>query len=181
MQPKKISISLTCGLISGLAMVLLTTILYLGGVNAFLGPVAYWGYVTPLAMAIIAPLAEKKARGGYLEFRDALKASFLVFVITLALQTLFTWVLMNYIDPPFRQAVEQVTQARTEKLLHDMMHMDQEKIDEAMAREQGVNHFTLPKLLMGLAFWYVVFFIVSLLIAAIVRKKKPEFSESDFK
>lgn len=180
MQPKKISFALTYGLIGGLAMVLLTTILYLAGVGAFLGPFAYWGNAIPLVLAIVAVLAEKKARGGYIELRDALKACFLVFVIALALQTLFNWVLLNFIDQPFRQAVEQETMLRTEKWLQ-RMGLDQEKVDEAISREQGVNHFTIPKLMMGLAIWYIVLFLVSLLIAAIVRKKKPEFSESDFK
>jgi len=180
MQPRKISIALICGLISGLAMVLLTTILYLGGVNVFLGPVAYWGYLIPFAMAVVAPLAEKKARGGYLEFRDALKAAFLVFVIAYALQTLFNWILLNYIDQPFRQAVEQETLIRTEKLL-SRMGMGQEKIDEAIARQRGVNQFTLTKSVTGLALWYVVLFLIALLIAAIVKKKKPEFNESEFK
>jgi hypothetical protein len=179
MQPKKISIALTYGLIAGLAMVLLTTILYLAGVNAFLGKFAYFGNLLPLAMAIVASLAEKKARGGFLEFRDALKVAFLVFVIALALQTLFNWILLNFIDQPFRQAVEQETMLRTERWLQ-RIGMSQEKTDEAIAREQGVNHFTLPRLITGLAIWYIVLFLVSLLIAAIVKKKKPAF-ESEFK
>jgi len=161
-------------------MILLTTILYLIGVSTFLGSAAYLGYVILLAMAIAAPLAEKKARGGYLEFRDALKAAFMVFVIALALQTIFSWVLMNFIDQPFRQAVEQEIMAKTEKFMLNM-GMSQDKIDEMQARERGVNQYGLPRMLMGLAVSYIVFFLISLLIAAIVKKKKPEFSESAFK
>lgn len=161
-------------------MVLLTTILYLAGVSAFLGKAAYLGFLIPLAMAIAAPLLEKKAQGGFLEFRDALKAAFLVFVIAYALQALFNWVLLNFIDQPFRQAVEQETLLRTEQWLQ-RMRLSQEKIDEAIAQQRGVNQFALSKTIMGLAVWYVVLFLVSLLIAAIVKKKRPEFSESDLK
>jgi len=161
-------------------MILLVTILYLGGVDAFLGKVGLLNYLIPIAMAITAVLMEKKARGGFLEFRDALKAAFLVFVIAFGLQALFNWVLLNYIDQPFRQAVEQSTLQKTEKFLQGM-GLGQEKIDEAMARERGVNQFTLGKTMIGLAVWYIVFFLVSLLIAAIVKKKKPEFIESAFK
>lgn len=180
MQSRKISIALTCGLIGGLAMILLTTVLYLAGVDAFIGKAAYLGFLIPLAMAITAPLLEKKARGGFLEFRDALKAAFLVFVIAYLLQALFNWALLNYIDQPFRQAVEQATLQKTEKFLQGM-GLSQEKIDEAIAQQRGVNQFALSKTMLGLAIWYVVLFLISLLIAAIVRKKSPEFSQSDFK
>jgi len=180
MQPRKISISLTCGLVAGLAMILLTTVLYLSGVNAYLGPAAYLGYAILLTMAIVAPLREKKDGGGYLEFRDALKAAFLVFVIALALQTLFTWVLMNYIDPAFRQVVEQAIMEKMEKFML-RMNLSQDKIDEALAKDRGANQFSLSKSMIGLCVSYIVFFLVSLVIAAIVKKKKPAFSEADLK
>lgn len=180
MQPRKISIPLICGLIAGLAMILLTTVLYLSGINAYLGSAAYLGYAILLGMAIVAPLREKKAGGGYLEFRDALKAAFLVFVIALLLQTLFSWVLMNYIDPAFRQAVEQAIVEKTEKLML-RMGLSQDKIDEMQARDRGVNQFSLSRSMMGLAVFYIVLFLVSLVIAAFVKKKKPEFNEADLK
>jgi len=165
------------GLIAGLAMVLLTTILYLSGVNTYLGKFAYLGYLILLAMAIAAPMAEKKADGGYLDFREALKAAFTVFVIALAMQTLFSWILMNYIDPGFRQAVEQAIMDKTEKFLQSM-GMSQDKIDDVQAREKGVNQFALSRTMMGLAVSYVVFFLIALIIAAIVKKKRPEFNET---
>lgn len=180
MQPRKISIALVCGLIAGLAMILLTFLLYRGGVKTYLGATAYFGYLILVVLAIIAPIMKKKAQNGYLEFRDALKACFLVFVIALALQTIFNWVLLNYIDPTFRQAVEKSVMQSTEKLLLDM-GISQDKIDEVQLREKGTNQFSLGRTMMGLAFWYLAWFLVALLIAAIIKKKKPEFSETEFK
>ena len=180
MQPRKISISLTCGLVAGLAMILLTTVLYLSGVNAYLGPAAYLGYAILLTMAIVAPLREKKDGGGYLEFRDALKAAFLVFVVALLLQTLFSWVLMNYIDPAFRQAVEQAILEKIEKLMV-RMNLSQDDIDRTLAKQRGSDQFSLSRTMMGLGVSYIVYFLIALVIAAIVKKKKPEFSEADLK
>jgi hypothetical protein len=180
MQPRKISIALACGLIAGLAMILLTTVLYLSGVETFLGKAAYLGYAILLTMAVISPLREKKMQHGYLEFRDALKAAFLVFVIALALQTLFSWVLMNYIDTPFRQAVEQSIMDKTEKFMLSMK-LSQDKVDEMMSRERGVNQFAFSRSLMGLAVSYIVFFLIALVIAAFVKNKRPEFNDAEFK
>ena len=180
MQPRKISIPLACGLIAGLAMILLTTVLYLSGVNAYLGWPAYLGNVILLGMAIVAPLKEKKAGGGYLEFKDALKAAFLVFVIALLLQTLFSWVLMNYIDPAFRQAVEQAILEKIEKFMV-RMNLSQDDIDKTLAKQRGSDQFSLSKSMMGLGVSYIVYFLIALVIAAIVKKKKPEFNEADLK
>jgi hypothetical protein len=180
MSPGKISIPLICGLIAGLALVLLTTILYLGGVNAFLGYGGWLGYLLLIGAAVVAPVMEKKARNGYLEFREALKAAFIVFVVALLLQTIFTWILMNFIDQGFRNALEQAILAKTEQLLQ-RFGAHQEDIDRALDRQRGRNQYALTSLLLGLCVTYVIFFLISLLIAAIVKKKKPEFNDTAFK
>jgi len=108
MKSGKISIAVTCGLIAGLALILLITILYLGGIDAFIG-YSWFIWLVLISAAIVAPVMEKKAQAGYLEFREALKAAFLVFVIAMFLQSIFSWILMNFIDQGFRDAVERAT------------------------------------------------------------------------
>jgi len=180
MKSGKIPIAVTCGLLAGLATILLTTLLYLGGINTFLGYGGWFGYVILICAAVVAPMMEKKAQNGYLEFRDALKAAFLVFVIALALQTIFSWILMNFIDPTFRDALEKAILSKTEQLLR-RWGAHQEDIDKALDQQRGKNQYALPSLLLGLCVTYVGFFLVSLLIAAIVKKKKPEFHDTAFK
>ena len=180
MKSGKISIAVACGLIAGLALLLLTTILYLGGVNAFLGYGAYLGYLILIVAAVASAVLEKKAQNGYLEFKEALKAAFLVFVISLALQSIFNWILMNFIDTGFRNALERAILDKTEKFMQSMK-IDQDVIDKSLDEQRGKNQYSLPKILMGLCFSYVFSFLISLLIAAIVKKKKPEFQDTAFK
>ncbi|HEY8970835.1 MAG TPA: DUF4199 domain-containing protein [Puia sp.] len=180
MKSGKISIAVTCGLIAGLVLILLTTLLYLGGVNSFLGYGGWFGYLLLISAAVVAPVMKKKAQNGFLEFREALKDAFLVFVIALLLQTLFIWILMNFIDTNFRDALEQAILAKTEQLLQ-RFGAHQEDIDTALARQKGRNQYALSSLLLGLCVSYVVFFLISLVIAAIVKRKKPEFHDTAFK
>jgi len=180
MKSGKISIAVTCGLIAGLVLILLTTILYLGGVDSFLGYGGWLGYLILIGAAVVAPVMEKKAQNGFLEFREALKGAFLVFVIALALQSLFTWILMNFIDTGFRSALEKAILDKTEKFMQGLK-IDQDTIDKTLDQQRGKNQYALPKILMGLCVTYVVFFLISLLIAAIVKKKKPEFHDTAFK
>jgi len=173
MSSKRRSIALIYGLITGLVLVGYILLLYRFGIGAYMGNAAYLRYLLLFGMAAAAALAEKKAGGGYLEFRDALKASFTVIVIALAMETATTYVLMNYIDIPFRQAVENEELKRTVAFMR-RMKFPESQVNEAITSSKGVNQHTLPKALQGLAISFIAYFIAALLIAIIVKKKnKP--------
>jgi len=59
--------------------------------------------------------------------------------------------------------------------------MDQGLIDKTLDEQRGKNQYALPKILTGLCVSYIFCFLISLLIAAIVKKKKPEFHDTAFK
>ncbi len=63
MEKKKNSIGVTYGLISGLASVIFSLMLYLGGVKWFVNPVAYIGFLIPIVIAVLAALKLKKQEG----------------------------------------------------------------------------------------------------------------------
>jgi hypothetical protein len=171
MPSTKRTIALVYGLIAGLILIGYSLLLYRSGINIYLGKVAYLGYLILFGTAAAAALAEKKAMGGYLEFREALKACFTVFVVALLLQTIATWVLMNYIDIPFRKATEQEILVRQAEWMRKLGY-PRDQIDANIARQQGKNQYALPDMLQGLAISYIGSFLVSLLIAVIVKKKK---------
>lgn len=177
MASAKRPVALTYGLIAGLVIVIITYILYMGGVNTYLGGLAFLNYVAMITLAVIAAWSQKKAQGGYLEFREALQTIFTVFAIALLMLTLFNWVLMNYLDINFKNAVSQETIKRMEELLR-RMKMDDDQIDKAVNNARHNDSFTLGKLFLGLMFWYIAAFLFALLIAAIVKKKKPEFADA---
>src|ERR1700688_3444695 len=114
-MPAKRPIGLTYGLIGGACIVLFMTGLYKGGVNVYLGPLAWLGYFIMVGFAVAATQAEKKANGGSLEFVQALKTCFTVFVIVLAAQTLFVWLLVNYIDTNFKKVLTAEILKKTEE------------------------------------------------------------------
>jgi hypothetical protein len=177
--PKKRPVGLIYGLLAGACIVLFMTVLYKGGVDVYLGPFAWLGYIIMIGFAVAATMAEKKANGGYLEFTTALKTSFIVFVIVLAAQTLFIWLLVNHIDAHFKEVLTKAVQERTEAALKQF-GFTQDKIDQAMTEERSKDQYTLGRMTLGLAFVDIIFFIISLVIAAIVKKKKVEFSDAGF-
>ena len=52
------------GLVNGGVAVVFTLILYLGGANMFVSPLAYLGMVLPIVVCVIGGLQIRKHRGG---------------------------------------------------------------------------------------------------------------------
>lgn len=168
------NIGLTYGLVAGLIICLITLVQYLGGIKAYLSPVGFLSYILMIVIAVLAGNKQKKSNGGYLEFGEALKITFSVFASALLLQTLFTYVLLNFIDPSFKDAVGQEVMNKTEEMMRSFGASDSQ-IDAAIENQQGSDQFAFSKMILGYALWCIVWFIVSLIISAIIKKSKPAF------
>ena len=158
---------------AAVGLVAFTAALYLGGLNIYLSGFAYFGYAIPIGLATVAALVQRRANGGWLSMREALRTAFTVFVLALAAQTLFSWLLFNLIDTPFRDAVGRETAIRTERFLQarDMPPADLKKYMDDL---RSSHPYTLGSMILGLCISCIVQFIVALLIAAVVKKKKGE-------
>jgi hypothetical protein len=176
MQNQK-NTGLTFGLIAAAALVAFTTVLYLGGIKVYLSSTAYLGYIIITILAVLAAQRQKKLNGGYLEFRDALRISFTVLVLAILAQSLFNYVLFNFIDKDFKQAVAQASMEKTEEWLKKF-GMPEEKISEAIEQERNKNQYSLPRVSLGFAVACIFQFLTALIIAAVTKKKNPEFPVS---
>lgn len=174
METKKSNVGVTYGLISGLASVLFSLVLYLGGVKWFVHPVAYTGFAIPIIIAVLAGLKQKKLNGGYLEFAEALKVVFTTFVIGSLISVVFTYVLFNVIDVPFREALTQESVVKTQQMMQKF-GASQEQIEKSTEEMMNGNNYSIGRQLLGTAFFCIFWFVISLIISAIIKKKKPEF------
>jgi hypothetical protein len=171
----KTNAGLTYGTIAGLIVCVVTLLLYLGGLDMYLSPVGYVSYLVIITMAILAAMKVRKANEGYLEFGEALKVTFTVFALALLMQTIFTYILFNFIDVGFKQAVSQAVLDKTEQMMKKFGASDSQ-IDEALEAERGKDQFAISRVLLGYAISCIVAFIFCLIISVIVKKSKPEFT-----
>lgn len=165
------------GLIAATALVAFTTILYLGGVKLYLSGTAYIGYIIIITLSVLAAQRQKKLNGGYLEFRDALRISFTVLVLAMLAQSLFSYVLFNFIDINFKDAVTQASMENMEVWLKKL-GMPEDKISQSLEEERNKNQFSFPRILLGFSVSCIFMFIIALIIAAITKKKNPELPVS---
>jgi cytochrome c biogenesis protein CcdA len=165
------------GLINGGVAIVFTVILYLGGAKTFVSPIAYLGTVLPIVVCVIGALQIRKQHGGYLEFSEALKNTFLILVIGSLLATLFHYILFNFIDVSFREALAQETAEKVQQLMHKF-GAPEEKIDKAVEETMSKNNYTVGKLLLGFVFGCIWWFIVALIVSAIIKRKRSPFENS---
>jgi hypothetical protein len=171
----KSNVGLSYGLIAGLIITMITLLQYLGGLDMYLSPIGYISYLVIITMAVLAALKVRKSNEGFLEFSQALKVTFTVFVVAMLIQTIFTYVLMNFIDVSFKEAVSQEVMNKSEIMLKKFGLSDSQ-IDAQLEKERSTDQFALGRVLLGYAISCIVAFIFCLLISLIVKKSKPAFN-----
>lgn len=167
---KKISTTILYGSIASLAMILFTIATWRGGTQVFMS-VGFYRYPIPVVFAIAAALIERH-RLGWLEFRPALKICFGIIVMAFAVQGLFTWILVHLIDPAFGRALRPVALADAEAW-YRRLKMQEDDIRTNIDAIKDTDPFGFGSILFGLAKTYVLFFLVAVLLAAVIRRKQP--------
>jgi Protein of unknown function (DUF4199) len=172
-QQKSIPVTVLYGGIAALGMILFTIGTYKGGIETFLSAVVYCMYLIPMACGVIAAFLERSRRGGYLEFRAALRIIYGILVLSMALQMLFTWLLVHVIDPHFGELLGPAVLVKMEAA-YRRFGMSEDEIAKNITAARGTDAFSFGSMLLGLARDCVIGFLISLVLAAIVKRKKPE-------
>ena len=161
------------GILSAIIGLIAYIALYLVGVKAMTSPLAFAMNLLPIIFAVLACIAVKKQDGGYLSFGKALKTSFGIFVITGLTTSVFAYFLFNFIDLEFKQAMQQASLDMTESMMKKF-GAPQDQIEKAMNEAAKKDSFSFGNIMLGFAFSCFLYFLFSLIIAAIVKKKNPE-------
>ncbi|MET0298734.1 MAG: DUF4199 domain-containing protein [Flavitalea sp.] len=179
MKENSNKIILTYGAIGAVAAIAWTIILYVMGVDAFTGALSFVGYVIPIVIAVLAAAKAKKSNEGYLDFKAALKVTFGVLALTSVASTIFNYVLIYVIDVPFGEALIQKAALNMEQMLAKF-GTKQEDIDKALEKLNDPSSRSFGNMLLGVFTALIGWFIVAVIISLIVKKKKPEFADTQF-
>jgi peptidoglycan/LPS O-acetylase OafA/YrhL len=172
---KKTNVLLQFGLISALVSLLVYVLMYIGGTDVMGNSWAMLTALIPIVIAVLAIRKAKKENDGFLEFKEALKIAFGVLVLSTLATSVFSYLLYNYIDHPFGERMVQLTMEKTQQFL-EKMGTSQDIIDKQMKEMSFENLFSFKKIFQGFMFGCIFNFIIALIIAAIMKKKKPEFA-----
>jgi len=162
------------GLINGAIALLLMYVSYYAGLDTFV-TVQFVSKLIPYMMIIliIYGFQLRKRNGGHLTFRDALKYSFMSYVVVAVLVAIGTYILFNLIDKDLTQKSFDLSVEKM-KSTFSGMGMKEEELEKAMGKREA-QKTDLPTIFLGTGFGLIWDFVVSLLVSLIIRREKPVF------
>jgi hypothetical protein len=161
------------GVINGLIAVLIMYGSWAAGLNTFVA-CQFWSNFIPymIVILIIGGLQLRKNNGGILPYAQALKFTFLSYVVVAVIGAIATYILYNIIDKDLTAKSMQVALEKTRAMM-EKFGSSEEDIAKAMKRTEESSQDTgLGKILLGTGLFLIWDFVKSLLISLIIRKEE---------
>jgi len=116
----------------------------------------------------------RKDVGGYITFGEAFKAFLVMGLIGAVIQTVYTYVFYNFIDPDLAITIKEQTIEMTESTLENF-NVPQEDIDTQIDELREKDFFSVSQILQGFALANLpIALIGSAILAAIFKKSDPK-------
>ena len=162
------------GLFLGLAMVVATTLIY--SIDLSLFTASWYGIVNLLIIVgfgVVSSVQNKKVQGGFISFKETFTSFFITIAIGFFIATLFSILLFNIIDPEAKSIISE----NVVKFTVEMMEKFGAKpgdINNVIKEMEKSDSFGVAGQLKGFAFNLVIYSIIGLITALIVRRERPQ-------
>lgn len=135
-----------------------------------------------IALGIYFSIDMRRKIGGYWSFKEALSSIFLMFVTQALIVFFFTLIFGKFLEPGYAVKMKEIMVNNMTNMM-EKLGSSQEQIDEALAKndETFSKQFDPgPKeLLVGIAGVMIMYFIGALIFAAIFKKDRPVFVNTE--
>ena len=162
------------GLFLGLTLIVITTVMYSVDINLFTKP--WIGVINLLVITgfgAFAAYKNKKSQGGFLTFKEAFTSFFLTFITGFFISTVYTIILFNYIDPEAKTILTENVIKYTASMMQKFGAKAAD-VNKVIADMQKTDSFGLAGQLKGFAFSIILYSIIGLITALIVKREKPQ-------
>ncbi|WP_308991196.1 DUF4199 domain-containing protein [Mariniflexile litorale] len=168
------SIAVNYGLYLGVLLTLLTVLSY--AINLELLTNTWYGIfilIAIVASGMVSVAKIKQAQDGYASFKEAFTAYFITILVGLLISTLVSYLLFNFIDTDAATVLKEKTIEKTIQMM-ESFNTPSEVIAEAVDKIESQNQFGLGNIVKGLAGYLVFFSVIGLIVAAAMKKSKPD-------
>jgi hypothetical protein len=168
------SSSINYGLYLGGALALMTVIAY--AVNIDLLVNMWYGIFILLAIVAFGVVSVAKSKGilgGFISFKNSFVSYFLTVLIGLLISTVVSYILFNFIDPEAAVTLKEKT-IETQVQMLEGFNVPNEQIAEAVEEMEAMDNYSIGNILKGLAGYLVMFSIIGLIVAAVMKKNNPD-------
>lgn len=135
-------------------------------------------FIVGVGLAIYFTLEIRKEIGGFWTFREAISSIFILFIIPSIVLFLFSIAFGKWIEPGYYDKISEATLNSTTELM-ERITSDQDLIDQTIADTEAALEKQLNPgfgdIIKSIGFSVLVYFIISLIWAAIFKRDKPVF------
>ncbi|WOD44296.1 DUF4199 domain-containing protein [Hwangdonia lutea] len=168
------SIATNYGLYLGIVLSLLTL---LGYVNLDLFTKWWFGIGMLIIIIIFGIISSMKSRGalnGFISYKQAFTSYFITVALGLAISTVVSILIFNFIDPDAAVALKEKILDSTVEMMRSF-NAPEEAIAETVEKmEADESMFAIGKVLQSLAFQLIGYSLVGLIVALVVKKNNPD-------
>ncbi|ANE49375.1 DUF4199 domain-containing protein [Flavisolibacter tropicus] len=164
------------GIINGLFAMILMYGSYFMGMDTFMNQQyisAFLPYM--IIVLLIAGFQLRKKNGGYLSFKEAIKFTFVSYVIAAVIIALGTYILFNLIDKDLTEKTFKLGIEKSRALMERMGASDDEVEKTIGKLEKQKAETGVQNIILGTGMELIWAFVKSLLISLVIRKEKPAF------
>jgi hypothetical protein len=134
--------------------------------------------IVGIGLAIYFTLEIRKQIGGFWTYREAISAIFVLFITPSIILYFFSLAFGKWIEPQYNNIISEATLNATTELM-ERISSDQDVIDKTIAEtEQALEAQLNPSffnIVKSLGYSVLIYFILSLIWAAIIKRDKPIF------
>ncbi len=161
------------GLFLGLFMIVVTVIFYVINIELL----AKWWlgiilFLVIIGVGIASSIKARKLLNGFISFKGAFSSYFTTVVVAVLLSSIFSIILFNVIDPEASDIIkERIIETSTQMM--ENFGAPQTEIDKAVAQMQEQNQFSVVSQLKSLAWQFLFYAIIGLIVALAIKKTDP--------
>ena len=166
--------SMNFGVILGVILVLMITLMYAIDISLFTKWwVGIFNVVIITSFGVIAATKYKKSIGSFITFKEAFTSFFITVVIGFFISTLFTILLFNYIDVEAKRVISENIIKYTVEMMQKFGTKAAD-INKMVAEMEKSDSFGTFSQLKGFAFNVIVYCIIGLISALIIKRERPQ-------
>ncbi len=172
---------LTFGLIIGLIYCIDLFIRYNMPVSVItIFVVTFLFYLVVLGMLAFCGIKRRRELGGFIDLKNAFQTIFVAILVAELMYAIFNVIYLKYVDPHYFERFQVGMEEFFEKTIKDDTKRE-EAIDNfrKSMETQKERGLTVQGIAFGYFIWVCITGVFGLLIALIVRKKKPVFDDLD--
>ena len=173
MKPNINQTAITYGVITGLIFLALTFGAWaMGSADTFVSVSGITTFIPYVILTLIfAGIKLRKQNNNLLTFAEALKFTFLAYVIYALIEAIGNYVLYAVVDPDLTAKVMEISISKTQKMM-EAFGASEQQIEDAMSKAQEEPKFTsFKQVFLGLGIALIWNFVKSLLISLIIRRE----------